>query len=223
MKKAWILITLLGSLMMAHAQTNEDKVGANEVATSATGTVTIASKGKDVRDVLTDLFAQAKKNFVIENTPRTELFLALNNIEFEETLQIICKVTNLQYELQNGIYYIFRTGSTRTGTGPMMPNTPQKVVGKLSDAVMKKKFTTRFNKTDFREVIKAISKQTDVTIEIEPSLQARMVDAYLVDTTLKQGLDMLTSALGLEYKFTDNMSIIIFKPNPNRITVVDRS
>jgi len=210
-------------MMMAYAQANEDKVGTNEVATSATGTVTISSKGKDVRDVLTDLFAQAKKNFVIENTPRTELFLSLNNIEFEETLQIICKVTNLQYELQNGIYYIFRPGSTRTGTGPMMPNTPQKVVGKLSDAVMKKKFTTRFNKTDFREVIKAISKQTDVTIEIEPSLQARMVDAYLVDTTLKQGLDMLTSALGLEYKFTDNMSIMIFKPNPNRITVVDRS
>ncbi|MBL8040839.1 MAG: hypothetical protein JNM04_05780, partial [Chthonomonas sp.] len=83
--------------------------------------------------------------------------------------------------------------------------------------------TTRFNKTDFKEVVKAISKQTDVALEIDASVPSRMVDAFLIDTTLKQGLDMLTNALGLEYKFTENMSILIFKANPNRVSVLDKS
>lgn len=224
--KLWMILALAATSLTAFAQVGGDAEKKNqpEVSLTPEGIVSISSKGKDVRDVLTDLFNQSKKNFVVEGVPRTELFLALSNIEFEESLQIICRVANLNYELQNGIYYIYKIGAVRNSMpGVNNATTPQKQVGRLSDAVLKKKFTTRFNKTDFKEVVKAISKQTDVSLEIDASVPSRMVDAFLIDTTLKQGLDMLTNALGLEYKFTENMSILIFKANPNRINVLDKS
>ena len=226
--KFWMILALAATSLTAFAQVGgeTDKKTQPDVSTTNEGLVTISSKGKDVRDVLTDLFNQGKKNFVVEGVPRTELFLALSNIDFEESLQIICRVANLNYELQNGIYYIFKMGAVRNAIPGVKTDgvtTPQRQVGRLNDAVLKKKFTTRFNKTDFKEVVKAISKQTDVSLEIDASVPSRMVDAFLIDTTLKQGLDMLTNALGLEYKFTENMSILIFKANPNRVSVLDKS
>ncbi|MBS1704367.1 MAG: hypothetical protein JST40_00725 [Armatimonadetes bacterium] len=198
------------------------------VDTNKDGTVSILSKGKDVRDVLTDLFTQAKKNFVVDKLSRIDLYLSLNNIEFDETLQIICKLANLDFEIQNGIYYITKFDPNKKQikdpepgkTGMGTPTQP-KYVGKLSPVVLDKKVTVRYNKTDFREVIKGIARQADIWIEVDANLPERKVDAYLIETSVKQSLDMLTSALGLEYKFTENMSIMIYKPQKNEVKIAD--
>lgn len=224
MHKIWIMVLLaLACTAPAVAQTDQEKdKQTKQVETSDKGTVTITSSGKDVREILTLVFSQAKKNFVLEKTPRFDLFLALNNVDFEETLQIICNVADLQYEIQNGIYFIKKAAAKGLITNSQAPTTPGKLQGKLNDSVLAKKVTTRISKTDFRDVIKNIAKQTDVWIETESTLSPKVIDAFLIDTTLKQALDMITQALGLDYKFTENQSILIYKPNPNKVTVLDK-
>ncbi|MBL8086978.1 MAG: STN domain-containing protein [Chthonomonas sp.] len=224
MKKLPLIVLLalgLGSAWANSEPVTNPNPADEAVKTEATGLVNLTSKGKDVRDVLTDLFTQGKKNFVLDRMPRSELYLVLNGLDFDETLEIICRNANLEYEVQNGIYFIKRTDPTKVAQPKVDPEQPKRFQGKLSDSVLQKKFTTRFARTDFRDVIKNIAKQTNIWIEVDEKLTGRLVDAYLIDTTLKQGLDMLTQALGLEYRFTDNQSIMIFKPNPNRITVLD--
>jgi type II secretory pathway component GspD/PulD (secretin) len=215
--KRFAILLAVASLMSGVAVAQDAGTGAKpttDVSTAQTGAVTIASRGRDVREVISDLFTQAKKNFVIERTPRTELFLALNNVEFEEALSIVARVSGLQYEIQNGIYYISRIDPTKAGEA-------SRPKGRLAETVLTRKFTTRLAKTDFRDVLKAIAEQTKVTLEVDPSLSGRMVDAFLIDTTLKQGLEMLTQALGLDFRLTENQSIMIFRPNPNRVTLAD--
>jgi len=68
--------------------------------------VTIAAKGTDVRTVLTDLFGQAKKDFVLEPNIRFVLYLSLTEMPFEEALEIVCKTASLRYEVQNGIWFL---------------------------------------------------------------------------------------------------------------------
>lgn len=225
MKKHILLAGILATSLIgsqAFARADEPKTEpSKEVETKENGHVNLISKGKDVREVLTDLFSQAKKNFIIDQAPRTNLFLVLSGIEFEETLEIICRTAGLVYEVQNGIYFI-RKAPTTSLNNPAGGGTP-KLTGKLNPSVLEKKFTVRLPKTDYREVLKQIGKLTNLWIEVDPTLTGRSVDAFLVDMTLKQGLDMLTQALGLEYKFTETQSILIFKPDGNRITIRDNA
>ncbi|MFN7366873.1 MAG: hypothetical protein ACK5UH_03970, partial [Armatimonadota bacterium] len=83
------------------------------VKTSEAGQITITSRGHDVREVLFDLFEQGSKSFVLEPGAKVDLYLALSGVEFEEALQIICRVSQLEFTLDNGIYFI----SKRSGTG----------------------------------------------------------------------------------------------------------
>lgn len=225
MKKFLVALALLSAMTLAVADeptTNDpNKDQKSPVTTDLSGRVNLASKGKDVRDVISDLFNQAKKNFVLDKISRTELYLALNGVDFDEALEIVCKSAGLQYTVQNEIYYISKLDPAKPKVEGELPAVNGRLQGKLAATVLEKKFTTRLSKTDYRDVIKAIGRQTNVWLEVDASLPGRQIDAFLIDTTLKQGLDMLTQALGLEYKFTDNQSILIYKPNPNRITVLN--
>lgn len=216
-------IGLLAALAMALAAFGDEPTSGAPapVETSGAGLVTIASKGKDVRDVLADLFNQAKRNFVLDSNVRQSLYLALTGVEFEETLEIVCKVANLEYEIQNGIYYVKAVPPAKSASTAKPSATPQPPKGKLPETVLTRKITTRFAKTDFRDVVKEIARQTNVRIEVDPAVPKRFVDAYLIDTSLKYGLDLLTTALGLEYKFSEFQSIVIAKPNPNRVVAID--
>jgi type II secretory pathway component GspD/PulD (secretin) len=83
-------------------------------------TVTISSKGQDVRPVVHDLFEQAKKSYVLEPNVHFVLYLSLRDVEFEEALMTICKTASLSYELQNGVYYISKA---KPKTAPATPKT----------------------------------------------------------------------------------------------------
>ena len=68
--------------------------------------VSTASRGKDVRDVLHQIFRQTKNNYILNGVSRTELYLVLENLPFDEALAMICRTASLTYELENGIYTI---------------------------------------------------------------------------------------------------------------------
>lgn len=191
-----------------------------EVQTSTTGTVTISSKGSDMRSVLHDLFAQSKRNYVLEDEVRKMLYLNLNEVEFDEAFATILKLTEMDYEVQNGIYYIRRAEkkATQTVEPPKTdpkPETkpPVKLSGKLPETALAKQVTTRYQMKDMREVFASLSQQTGVPIEVDISVPLYKIDAFLIKTSLKYALDHICAAAELTYTLTNEMSIRIAAKN----------
>ena len=190
--------------------------------------VSISSKGQDVRPALHDMFKQAGKSFVLEPNVRFYLYLSLENIEFEEALSLVCKMASLKVEVQNGIYFINKIAPP---TPPVKPTVVKAAFetkpvpkGQLPKSVLNKKITTRVDKIDFRILLANITQQTGVQFEIAPEVPNFKLDAYLIGTSLKFGLDTICRAAKLEYAFTENLTIAITKPEPkNRVAVVGGS
>lgn len=188
-----------------------------QVQQAADGTVTISASGQDVRGVLHDLFTQSKKNYVCDPFATFVLHLSLTGVEFEEALQIVCKVADLQYEVQNGIYYVERKKSQavqKASTEIKAPLPAAKPKGKLPEAVLAKKITIRSAKVDIKAVFAEMGKQCGITIETAAGVPSYKIDAFLIDTSLKYALDMVTNATALKYRFTENQTIEIYKPEP---------
>ncbi|MBX7132838.1 MAG: hypothetical protein K1X67_09205 [Fimbriimonadaceae bacterium] len=220
MRRTLLLLAVLGVAFAAHAQENPP-------AKSGPAEVSVAAKGLDVRGVLSAVFEQAGKDFVLEPNIRFVLYLSLTKVEFEEALQIICKTAELKWEVQNGVYFITKK---KVFTPPPAPEVKPVAVaqkkaeplGKLPADVLSKTLTTRLSKTDFREVIAAISKQTGVTIEVGADVPRYKVDAFLIGTSLKYALDVLTKAMGTTYTFTERRTIMIGTvKDENRVVVIE--
>ncbi len=198
------------------------------VQTSAIGAVTISSKGADVRGILHDLFAQAGKSYVLEPNVRFVLYLNLTNVPFDEALEIVCQLAGLQYDLENAICYVAkkRPVTKPAPTAPISSNHAKSESaqprGPLPKAVLNKRLTTRFAKTEIRAVLAEITRQTGVPFDIAPQVPAFKLDAYLLNTSLKFALDTIANATGLEYAFTNHATIRIApSANASRVTVVD--
>lgn len=197
----------------------------DEVQTSAAGSVTISSKGSDMRSVLHDLFAQSKRNYVLEDEVRKLLYLNLNEVEFEEAFATILKLTDMDYEVQNGIYYIRRAEkkavpSEEPPKADPKPEVkpPAKPSGKLPESALAKQVTTRYQMKDMREVFASLSQQTGVPIEVDISVPLYKIDAFLIKTSLKYALDHICEAAELKYTLTNESSIRISAKNAVQAT-----
>ncbi len=186
-----------------HGETDDVQVAKDS------GIVTIASKGQDVRNVLFDLFSQSKKSFVLEPNVRFVLYLALTGVQFEEALDIVCSTAKLQYEVNNGIYYVSRIEKPEPTTPKVITNPAPVAKPKITDEDLKKKVTTRLAKADIRAVFSEFSKQTDVQIEVDKAVPAYKVDAFLIGTSLKYAIDVVTKAAGLVVVRTDPSKLLI--------------
>ncbi len=176
------------------------------------GNVTVASKGQDVRPVLFDLFGQANKSFVLEPDIHFVLYLSLKDVPFDEALAIVLKMANLESEKQNGIYFISKAKKAAPIPQPQGTVKPlPKPVGKLTAEEMKKSVSTKLAKTNIREVFLSFTTQTGIVIEVDSSVPEYKIDAYLMDTSIKYALDVITKAAKLTYTLTDNKSIRISK------------
>lgn len=193
---------------------------AQEVATTPEGLVAISSRGSDVRMVLHDLFTQAKKNFVLEVDDKRQLFLSLSGVEFDEALEIVCKTSNLVYEIQNGIYFLSRPKTKPMAKDPAPVAEKPKPLPKFSEADLLKKVTTRLPKTDFRAVMQEFAQQTGVPITVDASVPAYKLDAFLVDTSLKYAMDLISRAAKLQYRLEPG-GLRIWKPDENRVTIIN--
>ncbi len=188
-----------------------------EVQTAADGFVTISSKGGDVRGVIFDLFQQGKKSFVLEPNVRFALFLHLEKVDFEEALALVLQMAGLQVEKQNGIAFITRKPEAKPLPQPPLeqpkpqPKPESKPMGRLTEKDLQKKITTRLSKAEIKTVFAEFSLQTGLIIEVADSVPAYKVDAFLLDTSLKFGLDALCGPAGLRWKLTDTLSILIEK------------
>lgn len=195
---------------------------ASDVGMNEGGIVTISSKGQDVRSVLFDLFEKGKKNFVFLPNMHWPLYLALSGVEFDEALEIVLNTTQLDYTLQNGIYFIDR--KKKSVVKPAVPvsdggeitiETPDdpsvtEVKGFLTDKDLRSKIlTTRMPMAPIRDVFAEYSKQTGVPIVVDKAVPEYKIDSFLIRTSLKFALDTVCRSAGLKYKYNDQMGVDI--------------
>lgn len=215
-----LLAILLTSLAWAAPQDE----GAQKSPVTTEGTlVSVSSKGDDVRSVLYDMFQQSGKNFVLDSGVRFVLYLNLEKVSFQEALDIVVKNADIGYEVKNGVYYIGKnrktvktpeTKPTKPVEAPPLEENPpaeKPVAKKLPDSVLQKKLTTRYSITPLKKVFAEFGRQTDVTIEIDPSVPDYKLDAFLIDTSLKYALDVICDAAKLKWSFTGHGTIKIEK------------
>lgn len=176
-------------------------------------TVSVDAKGEDVRNVLHQLFTQSKKNYVLDPGVRFALYLSLNEIEFEEALQLICKNASLSFEVQNGIYFVKRA------TAPQ-PKVEEKPKGKLPETVLTRPITMRSERVELKTILAEFSRQTNVTFELDAAVPAYKLDAFLTKVTLKDALSQICEAAKLELVFTDKQTLLIRKKaEDNRVVL----
>lgn len=185
------------------------------------GIVAVSSRGNDVRTVVHDLFSQLGKNYILDPSVRLQpLYLSLKDVEFEEALFQICKLADLKFDVQNGIFYINRApkpaakpaepkaGENHSIAKPKIEEKPA-LRGPYSTQVLTKKVTTRLEKVDLRDLVADLAKQTGLTLTVDSKVPRYRIDAYLINTSLKYALDQITQAANLRYRFTNNQSIEI--------------
>ncbi len=210
MKKA-LIIALALVPFFAMAQAGGEK-GAPAQKTPII--VSVTAKATDVRAIIADLFGQAKQNFVLQPGIQAALFLTLDKVEFEEALNIICTQAKLQFEIQNGIYFISKAKPAVIAPAAPAPK------GTLDKNVLNRRVTVRLAKTDIRTAFAEIGKQSDIAIDVDKSVPNYKLDATLTKATLKSALDKVIEAAGLKYRFTDNLSILIYKPeDSNKVSI----
>lgn len=206
MRKILAPLALLLASHMSMAQSN---------APGLPPQVSISARGTDVRDVLVNLFTQVNKNVVVVPGIRFALFLKLDNVEFDEALAIVCKMAELKWEVQNGIYYVSRKPAAPKPIVKPEPPKPKKVAAED----LAKKVNTDLKKATLKEVFAAFSEQTGVKIEIEEGVPNYKMDCALKAQTLKYALDRVTKAAKLIYKFTDHATILIAQNDGDRIAL----
>lgn len=214
-----LIISLVLCAMSPFALSNsvdEDPQEAVSIAAES-GIVTISSRGLDIREVLFDLFEQSERNFVLSPNVRHVLYLSLAGVKFDEALFIVCRTAGLDYEVSNDIFYIgFKDVPVRVTQPQTSVQQPQPVpqrTGRYTDPELEAaRLTTRLSITDIREVFAEFEKQTNIKIEVDPEVPNYKLDAFLIDTSLKYSLDVVTKAAGLEWVKTDRKSILIRVP-----------
>jgi type II secretory pathway component GspD/PulD (secretin) len=194
----------------------------SSAAIASDPTVTVVSRGHDIRLILTDIFAQAKKSCIIQPNLHVNLFLSIEDMDFDQALSIICKHSGLEYSIQDGVYYVRRTRTDPTPamepavfTKKYIPALPavkpiqMAMVTTPNPLALKKKITTHMSKADIRAVFSAFEEQSGVKIKVDDSVPAYRLDAYLNNTSLKYALDTITRAAKLSYHFSDANSIVV--------------
>jgi type II secretory pathway component GspD/PulD (secretin) len=191
---------------LSFAQAGETEPAPVQTA-EATGLVTLNSRGEDVRNVLFDLFTQAKKSFVLEPNARFVLYLSLRDVTFDEALAIVCSTAGLKSELDGGIYFL-----SKAPAKPSPAVEPGKVVRRLTAAEMSVPVTTKLAMVDLRALFREMGRQAGVVIEVDEAVPQAKVDAVFHQTPLDKALAAVTKAAGLEFVLTDHYSVRIRRP-----------
>ena len=181
--------------------------------------VTVLAKGDDVRIVLTNLFAQAKKQFVLAPNIRFVLYLSLENMEFDRALTIICAQAGLEAVREDDVYFV-RPREKSVAQKPIVkPMEVRKPLGPIPVASLKHRISARYAKTDLKTVMGDLGRQANVKIDVSGEVPNYKIDAVLVNTSLRYALDMVCKAARLKYELTENQSIKVANLEDNRVSV----
>lgn len=203
MKRIALGIALLGCMTGALAQ---------EVTKLGNGNVNISSKGRDVRQVVHDLFVQVGKNYVLDQNATSELYLNLSNVDFDEALEIICHNAGLKYQLRNGIFYIGK----ELKRPPAKPTVTKEPEGKpvhtetVSRApIMSRPVSGSFRKKELRQILSDLGRQAGVLIVVAEDIPKRYIDVTFGKTSLGYALSVIAGPLKLRVETRPDGSLYV--------------
>jgi len=75
-------------------------------------TIKIKSRGEDVRTVIDSIFDQSGKHYVLETNFHQTIYMNLDGITFQKAIDIVSKVTDMEFEEKEGIWYIHKKAIT---------------------------------------------------------------------------------------------------------------
>jgi hypothetical protein len=102
-------------------------------------TIKIKSRGNDIRMVIDTIFEQAGKQYVLETNFHQSLYMNLEDVSFQKAIDIISKITDMEFEERQGIWYIHK--KPISSAQPFAPSNPP--VTKKPDPAIKPKTTTK--------------------------------------------------------------------------------
>jgi hypothetical protein len=185
--------------------------------------VTVVSRGNDIRLVLTNIFAQAKRSLILQSNIQYSLYLSLQDTDFEKAVSVICEQAGLKFDVRDGIYHVYTKknapdtpAAIPTMEGEKFDSKPEPFTastagkkGKLSLTVLKRKVTTKLAKAPIGAVLEELGAQAGVKIELGDNVPAYRMDAVLTHTTLRYALEQVTRVAKLTYTFTDHQTILV--------------
>ncbi len=222
MQKFLLVCLLASTVLVVFAASKQDPL--DDRNQQVMRKVTVQSEGEPVSRVLAKILVQSKKDFVIEPKISQPIFLSFTNLDFDEALERVCQIANLQYKLQDDIYYIGLVSDHENHT--KQKEIPSKIIqtspkkNRLSKSVLKRNISLDLKKSSLRNVFRTIAQQSRVKIELDSKVPHLILDLSFKKISLKEALDLLTSKLGLMYQFTDHRNILISKPLKHTLKII---
>ncbi len=212
-------LCLLAPFAVSQAVPYDANIG---VATDSTGKVSIASKGRDVRDVLYDLFTQGKRNFVVQGEVHANLYLSLQGVTFDQALGIVLRQTKLEYRVKDGVTYIAKDfpadepSSQQTGEDAKVTDAQSAATSKTTSAApasskvdLSKKVSVKESKIALRDLIKTFSNQTGIDIVVAHDVKDYRMDVNLQNKTLKYALEVIAKGARLQFYVRDSGDVLV--------------
>lgn len=150
--------------------------------------VSIEAQGKDAREVFAELFAQARKNFVVNVAVERKVYLSLKEVPFFRALKLLCEATQTRFAVREGVYYI-EPLSTRP--------TPSE-----SPAVEPKRVRLVGSAMPLRAVAAEIEKQAGVRVEVAPEVPDLRLSLNLPQSEVESILEAVCQGTGLRWERT---------------------
>jgi hypothetical protein len=158
--------------------------------------VSVQARGTDVRDVLADLFTQAKCEFVLSDGIEKKIYLSVRDVPFTKALQMVCESAGLQFSLRDQIYLI-QPAMRIPNSGLRTPDPTAS-----EQEVLKRKVNLNFHQASIEAITADLRKQSGVPIELEKGVPNYRINAKLWGTTLETALDAICKGTGLQYQWT---------------------
>lgn len=155
--------------------------------------VSIQARGTDVKEVLVDLFTQAKRDFMLSSGIEKKIYLSVREVPFTKALQMICEAARIRFVLKDEIYVIEATGSSREIGSPIPQN---------EQDALKRKISLNVNQTGIQAIAASLSKQSGVPVKLDKGVPNYRINAKLPGTTLEVALNAICSGTGLTYEWT---------------------
>lgn len=154
--------------------------------------VSLQALGTDVRDALSDLFSQAKQDFVLSPQVKGQIYLTIHNQPFTIALNAVCEAAELKYARRGTVYYVQPLTGGAAGAR-----------AELSEKVLLVKLVSlNLRGSDLKTALASLQKQTGAPMRLAPNAPNLRLNATLQKVSLQTALNAICTGTGLEYRWT---------------------
>ena len=150
--------------------------------------VSLEAQGRDAREVFAELFAQARKSFVVNVAVERKVYLILKEVPFFKALKLLCEATQTRFVVRDGVYYIEPLGARPTPSE--------------SPAVERRRVRLVGSAMPLRAVAAGLEKQAGVKVEVAPEVPDLYLSLNLPQGEVESVLEAVCQGAGLRWELT---------------------